>query len=65
MSDKAEIKEIERLTYDVPEAGAMCGLNRVRSYIAAKRGDIPVIVVGGRLKVPAKHGGPSSTVNRR
>jgi hypothetical protein len=35
MSDKAEIKEIERLTYDVPEAGAMCGLNRVQSYIAA------------------------------
>jgi hypothetical protein len=47
-------KEVERLTYDVPEAGAMCGLNRVQSYIAVKRGDIPAIVIGGRIKVPAK-----------
>jgi hypothetical protein len=54
MSDAAESKEIERLTYDVPEAGAMAGLNRVQSYIAVKRGDIPSMVIGGRIKVPAK-----------
>jgi len=54
MSDVAETKQIERLTYTVPEAGAMCGLNRVQSYVAARRGDIPTFVVGGVLKVPAK-----------
>lgn len=54
MSDVAEAKQVERLTYSVPEAGAMAGLNRVQSYIAAKRGDIPTFIVGGVLKVPGK-----------
>jgi hypothetical protein len=42
----------ENLTYDVPEAGAMVGLNRNASYAAAKRGDIPTIRFGKLLKVP-------------
>ena len=41
-----------RLTYDVPEAGKMAGLGRNASYEAAKRGQIPVIKLGGRLLVP-------------
>ena len=42
----------ENLTYEVPEAGAMVGLNRNASYAAAKRGDIPTIRFGKLLKVP-------------
>jgi hypothetical protein len=40
------------LVYEVPEAGAMLGLNRNASYLAAKRGDIPTIRIGKLLKVP-------------
>jgi hypothetical protein len=47
-------KEPERRAYDVPEAGAMIGLSRNASYEAAKRGEIPVIRIGRRLKVPKK-----------
>jgi excisionase family DNA binding protein len=42
----------ERLVYTVPEAGALLGLNRNASYDAAKRGDIPTIRIGNRLRVP-------------
>jgi hypothetical protein len=44
----------EVLVFDVPVAGAMAGLNRAQSYTAAKRGDMPTLVIGGRIKVPAK-----------
>lgn len=44
--------EGERLVYDVPEAGALLGLNRNASYDAAKRGDIPTIRFGKLLRVP-------------
>lgn len=50
-SIKAAIDD-ERLTLDVPEAGALLGLSRNSSYAAAKRGDFPVIFVGRRRKVP-------------
>lgn len=40
------------LVYDVPEAGAMLGLNRNASYAAAKRGDIPTIRFGKLIRVP-------------
>jgi hypothetical protein len=40
-------------TLDVPEAGRIYfGLGRNASYDAAKRGEIPVIRIGGRLRVP-------------
>ena len=42
----------KRLVYDVPEAGAMLGLNRNAAYTAAKRGDLPVIRIGKLLRVP-------------
>lgn len=40
------------LVYDVPQAGAMLGLNRNAAYAAAKRGDIPTIRIGKLIKVP-------------
>ena len=40
-------------TMSVPEAGRIYyGLGRNGSYEAARRGDIPVIRVGGLLRVP-------------
>jgi len=40
-------------TMTVPEAGRLYyDLARNASYAAAKRGEIPVIRVGGRLRVP-------------
>lgn len=54
MPSKIEQQDIEVLVVDVPVAGQMAGLNRVQSYVAARRGDMPVITVGGRKKVPLK-----------
>lgn len=40
-------------TLSVPAAGKLYfGLARNSSYEAAKRGDLPVIKIGGRLRVP-------------
>ncbi len=58
-----EENEDKRLTYEVPEAGALLGLTRYAAYQAAKRGDIPTIRIGPKLlRVPkrefhAKFGG--------
>jgi hypothetical protein len=42
-----------RLTLSVPEAGRIIyGLGRDASYAAAKRGEIPVVGLGRRLRVP-------------
>ena len=46
--------EPELLVVDVPVAGAMAGFSRVRSYSAAKSGDMPTVRIAGRLKVPLK-----------
>jgi len=54
MSDSEKQERIEQLAVGVPEAGAMAGLSRVRSYAAAKDGSMPTIRVAGRLKVPLK-----------
>jgi hypothetical protein len=57
LSDKKgchEMRDKERLTYDVPEAGALAGLGRNASYDAVKRGEIPVIKLGNRLVVPKR-----------
>ena len=43
---------VERVVYDVPEAGAKLGLSRNGSYDAAARGEIPTIKIGRLLKVP-------------
>jgi excisionase family DNA binding protein len=42
----------KRLTYEVPEAGALLGLSRNASYDAAKRGDLPTIRIGKLIRVP-------------
>jgi predicted DNA-binding transcriptional regulator AlpA len=54
MNDRAndEVNRDDRLTYEVPEAGALLGLSRNASYCAAKRGDFPIIKIGKRMKVP-------------
>ena len=44
----------QRLTYDVPEAGRLAGLGRNASYEAVRRGEMPVLRIGGRLLVPKK-----------
>ena len=49
-----ETEFTEKLTYDVPEAGRLLGLGRSASYEAARRGELPVIKIGSRLKVPKK-----------
>lgn len=45
-------EKFERLTYSVPEAGALIGLGRDSSYAAAANGDLPVIRIGRLLRVP-------------
>lgn len=42
-------RELPVLT--VPEAGARLGLGRSAAYSAAKRGELPVIRIGGRILV--------------
>lgn len=47
-----DVKDDDRLTYDVPEAGKKAGLGRNAAYEAARRGDMPTIRIGNRLLVP-------------
>jgi hypothetical protein len=45
--------DVECKTLTVPDAGRLYfGLSQNGSYIAAQRGDIPTIRIGGRLRVP-------------
>jgi excisionase family DNA binding protein len=39
-------------TYSVPEAGRRAGLGRNAAYAAARRGEIPTIQFGRKLRVP-------------
>ena len=39
-------------TMSVPEAGKQLGLGKNGSYAAAARGQMPVIKIGSRLRVP-------------
>ena len=43
----------QELTLSVPEAGAMANLGRNASYRAARRGEIPIIRLGSKRRVPA------------
>lgn len=50
---KTKPKPDDLPTLDVPEAGRRYfGLSRGGSYDAAKRGDLPVVRIGRRLRVP-------------
>ena len=42
----------ERLTYSVPEAGKLLSLSRNSAYDAAKRGELPTIRLGRKIRVP-------------
>ena len=42
------------LAASVPDAGAMAGLSKPRSYAAAKDGSMPTIKIAGAMKVPLK-----------
>ena len=44
----------KRLTYDIPEAGALLGLTRYAAYEAAKRGELGEVLTFGRRKVVLK-----------
>ena len=43
----------ESLTFSIPHAGSLAGIGKNASYAAARRGEIPVIKLGGKLRVPA------------
>ncbi len=44
---------LARPTISVPEAGKLFfGLGRNSAYLAAQKGDIPTIKIGGRVMVP-------------
>lgn len=43
---------ISPATLSVPEAGRVLSLGRNASYAAAKRGELPVLKIGGKLRVP-------------
>jgi len=45
----------EPLTLSIPDAGKKYfGLSRNGSYAAAKRGDLPIIKIGAKLRVPVR-----------
>lgn len=44
--------EAPALTLSVPEAGRRLGLGRYAAYEAAKKGEIPTIKFGHRIRVP-------------
>jgi excisionase family DNA binding protein len=41
-----------RRTYTIDEAAELLGLGRNSAYLAAQRGDLPVIRIGKRLLIP-------------
>lgn len=44
--------EPQGMTMSVPEAGRLLGLSRNSAYDAARRGEIPVLRFGRKLRVP-------------
>lgn len=44
----------EKATISVDEAGELVGLCRGSAYVAARRGDLPTIKIGGRIRVLVK-----------
>ncbi len=51
--NNSELKELlSRPTASVQDAGRALSLSRSATYLAAKRGDIQLIKIGGKLLVP-------------
>jgi excisionase family DNA binding protein len=48
----APVPADERLVLDVPEAAKLLNISRNAAYLAARRGDLPTVRVGGRILVP-------------
>jgi excisionase family DNA binding protein len=48
------MSEQTELTISVPEAGRHFGFSKNHSYLAAARGDLPVIRIGRRVRVPVE-----------
>jgi excisionase family DNA binding protein len=44
--------QTERMTLTIPEAAKALGIGRNAGYEAARRGEIPKIMIGKRLLVP-------------
>ncbi len=42
----------ERLAISIPETAKLLGLSRNSTYEAAKRGELPTLIVGRRILVP-------------
>ena len=42
----------ECLTYSIPQAGRLLGYSRNTAYEAAKRGELPTIRLGRKIRVP-------------
>jgi excisionase family DNA binding protein len=40
------------VTVSVPEAARILGIGRNTAYVAARRGDLPTVRIGGRVVVP-------------
>jgi excisionase family DNA binding protein len=47
------IEQVNRRTYSIEEAATVLGISRSAAYRAARRGEIPILVVGHRKLVPA------------
>jgi excisionase family DNA binding protein len=41
-----------RLTWTIPEAANLLGISKDSAYQAARRGDLPVRIIGRRMLVP-------------
>lgn len=46
------VKEADRLTFTVPEAGRLLGISRGAAYAAAADKTLPTVRIGRRLLVP-------------
>jgi excisionase family DNA binding protein len=49
-----EVGHMKALTVSIVEAGKRLGVGRDASYNAAKRGDLPIIQIGGMRRVPLR-----------
>jgi excisionase family DNA binding protein len=48
----ADLAEDGRLTWTIPEAAKLLGISKDSAYEAARRGELPVRVIGRRMLVP-------------
>jgi excisionase family DNA binding protein len=46
------VRQLERQTLTVQEAGNILGISRSTAYEAVRRGELPVIRIGRRLVIP-------------